>query len=938
MQSRQAKTHSPDPTKKTAEPIQIAVSSHAASKSMPAWTSAWGDQPPAGLFPQEVDIIPNLQAKLEISQPDDPYEQEADHVAEQVMRMPDSAAPVQRKCACGGIAGPAGECEACARKRQVLQRRATDQATTITGSPTVDEALRSPGQPLDSSTKAFMEPRFGYDFSSVQVHTDDSAAKSAQSLNALAYTRGNDIFFGPNQFVPHSLSGQRLLAHELTHTIQQQGEAPHLPKTSILHLSRKISDVPAIQLRAKPHSGKATGKQASKGNDSSDTLSIRWRGSVRSSLFEYIKHLHQSDENAAEITTSLLNSTRGFQSGQKMVSLEEFESHMATSGATTFELDENLTAQLMKAVGMDRRQLQITEEVAEALAPLEGAIAQSQMGSMAPEKKTEKSKRWQPAEPTHGNWQVLEGNKQLALFYLQLMEHFAGLKVTDTTRGSAEGGLTKEELDKLINKNRVLEHYTNLFTQGYQEFLETRDTNLDHFKHLEERIFEQFTFGNPTATQNMLRIGEGWPERGQIGIVHRSSGMLLYNSNGDPLASFGGSQMRDPGYSGTPQNDSFGINIALIEDPAIFQILNSLRQQLGDPTRTVLRAAEVYFNNMEEVNKRVLKGLTDEVINKFEEALPIFLGFLAGHGLSTFLMRAPNPVMVSVGLALKGLLTAAGYILNIQFAGSALQRLLEAAYHISRLQQVEGQHQLTALSEYHLEEGAKPIRSMVADIAVMATMFGLNKLIGAINGKDSATIECTECDIEEGRAKGSKAKSGEGEASERSKVKSGKEEGTESESEPEKGAAKKRAFPDYVFEYIEALKERYPRLRQSKLRPKKRGTGPGMFEERMRTGSGENSFLANLRDGRTVEIDDIGPDGSIHDTKTRSGTVEDFPETKNPGKIRDLEIQMEKQSEFIKENGLPEGTWETNNSEFADLLGEIRIRLKIKNISIVLRK
>jgi hypothetical protein len=87
--------------------------------------------------------------------------------------------------------------------------------------PIVYEVLRSPGQPLDAATRAFFEPRFGYDFSQVRVHTDAKAAESARVVNALAYTVGRDVVIGAGRYSPLSPAGQRLLAHELTHVIQQ---------------------------------------------------------------------------------------------------------------------------------------------------------------------------------------------------------------------------------------------------------------------------------------------------------------------------------------------------------------------------------------------------------------------------------------------------------------------------------------------------------------------------------------------------------------------------------------------------------------------------------------------------------------------------------------------------------------------------------------------
>lgn len=131
---------------------------------------------------------------------------------------------LQRKCASGGTPGPSGECEKCRKNR--LQRNVARPSTLnhqrSEVPPIVHEVLRSPSEPLDLATRVFMEPRFGHDFSRVRVHTDARAAKSAQAVNALAYTVGHDVVFGAGQYVPRSSIGQRLIAHELAHTVQQR--------------------------------------------------------------------------------------------------------------------------------------------------------------------------------------------------------------------------------------------------------------------------------------------------------------------------------------------------------------------------------------------------------------------------------------------------------------------------------------------------------------------------------------------------------------------------------------------------------------------------------------------------------------------------------------------------------------------------------------------
>jgi Domain of unknown function (DUF4157)/L,D-transpeptidase catalytic domain len=129
---------------------------------------------------------------------------------------------LQRKCASCGIHTTAGgKCEECEKKGGLLQRRSNGQSEPSVVPPIVHEVLNSPGQPLDAGTRAFFEPGFGYDFSNVRAHTNAKAAESARAVNALAYTVGRDVVFGAKQYSPGTNEGRRLLAHELTHVVQQ---------------------------------------------------------------------------------------------------------------------------------------------------------------------------------------------------------------------------------------------------------------------------------------------------------------------------------------------------------------------------------------------------------------------------------------------------------------------------------------------------------------------------------------------------------------------------------------------------------------------------------------------------------------------------------------------------------------------------------------------
>ncbi len=162
-----------------------------------------------------------FQAKLTVGQPEDEYEQEADRVAEQVTQTAEPQ--VQRACACGGA------CATCQtggpdEEEELLQpkRIQPGESGVMSAPPIVHDALRSPGQPLDRGTRAFMEAQFGRDFSGVRIHDNPLAARSAQVVDALAFTVGSDLVFGGGQYAPHTSQGRRLIAHELAHVIQQR--------------------------------------------------------------------------------------------------------------------------------------------------------------------------------------------------------------------------------------------------------------------------------------------------------------------------------------------------------------------------------------------------------------------------------------------------------------------------------------------------------------------------------------------------------------------------------------------------------------------------------------------------------------------------------------------------------------------------------------------
>jgi hypothetical protein len=134
---------------------------------------------------------------------------------------------LQRKCDCGQHTIAGNECSGCSEQRDVTLQRSAISHRSFNGNhdhvpPIVQEVLRSPGQPLNAATRAFMEPRFDRDFSHVRIHSSSQAGESARSIGARAYTVGHDVVFGAGQYSPESAPGRHLLAHELTHVIQQE--------------------------------------------------------------------------------------------------------------------------------------------------------------------------------------------------------------------------------------------------------------------------------------------------------------------------------------------------------------------------------------------------------------------------------------------------------------------------------------------------------------------------------------------------------------------------------------------------------------------------------------------------------------------------------------------------------------------------------------------
>jgi len=164
-----------------------------------------------------------VQRKLNIGNNESPLEKEADATANMVMRIPENSL-VQRKAA-----GPAGEFDDEHVRLKPLGSQVSPYIQTKgdgggMASPAVTNGIKATqggGGPMTGATKSFMESRFGVDFSDVKIHTGEYAAQLSNQLNAQAFTVGSDIYFNTGKYAPGASDGNHLLAHELTHVLQQ---------------------------------------------------------------------------------------------------------------------------------------------------------------------------------------------------------------------------------------------------------------------------------------------------------------------------------------------------------------------------------------------------------------------------------------------------------------------------------------------------------------------------------------------------------------------------------------------------------------------------------------------------------------------------------------------------------------------------------------------
>ncbi|HEX6112597.1 MAG TPA: DUF4157 domain-containing protein, partial [Geminicoccaceae bacterium] len=202
---------------------------------------------------------PGLQTKLKVGEPDDMFEEEADRMADQVMRMadPQRTGPIDQggKATADGIQRLCAECEDEVRRQPIeekeeelrMKRRSGATPAIGPGLQAQITALRGGGQPLSPALRGFFEPRFGHDFSRVRVHADSDAADRARAVRARAYTVGRNIVFGAGEYAPATMEGKRILAHELTHVVQQQSAPAAVQAPTGSAIVPAGTDAPVLQ-------------------------------------------------------------------------------------------------------------------------------------------------------------------------------------------------------------------------------------------------------------------------------------------------------------------------------------------------------------------------------------------------------------------------------------------------------------------------------------------------------------------------------------------------------------------------------------------------------------------------------------------------------------------------------------------------------------------
>jgi hypothetical protein len=222
-----------------------------------------------------------VRAKLAISQPGDAFEQEADRAADHVMRMTDTSdsnsVPLNEN-ASGLLQRKCPECE---EEEEKLKRKADGKDADVSPGHMKKELFSGSGQPLDSATREFFEPRFGRSFDDVRVYNNSRTDASARSINALAFTLGHNVGFRAGEYAPQTTGGRQLLAHELAHVAQRSGNDRVQRYRDVKTADKPLKNWGTID---DPKAGLAEKSSPAAGDPVIETIGVKFTGNASDKL------------------------------------------------------------------------------------------------------------------------------------------------------------------------------------------------------------------------------------------------------------------------------------------------------------------------------------------------------------------------------------------------------------------------------------------------------------------------------------------------------------------------------------------------------------------------------------------------------------------------------------------------------------------------------
>ncbi|BAY26506.1 hypothetical protein NIES2100_63220 [Calothrix sp. NIES-2100] len=240
-----------------------------------------------------------IQAKLTVNPADDIYEQEADRTALAVVNSLNApASPTAQR-------QEMPEEEDKIQTKPLIQRMSAESGMEVT--PQLEESIqqaRGSGQPLADSIREPIEQAVGADFSGVRIHTDAQADQFNQSIQAKAFTTGEDVFFKQGAYNPGSQGGQELIAHELTHVVQQNNQAIQRSSVTLHFLGEQEADAMGAKAGSKTEQRRAKGSESTSGAGAAGSETVqrkrKWTPQQRAQSEKFWKKKHEREQRRAD--------------------------------------------------------------------------------------------------------------------------------------------------------------------------------------------------------------------------------------------------------------------------------------------------------------------------------------------------------------------------------------------------------------------------------------------------------------------------------------------------------------------------------------------------------------------------------------------------------------------------------------------------------------